>query len=144
MIRESLLASRVRLDLPASSHEEAVETVLSLLQGDPDVPDFAELKAAVKTRAASALPGSPILIAHGRTNAVRKFVLAAGRLAAEAADPSPLRLVFVAGIPSTMNSDYLRAVGAIARICSHPSQLAELLEVPTQADFISCLQAAEA
>jgi mannitol/fructose-specific phosphotransferase system IIA component (Ntr-type) len=68
--------------------------------------------------------------------------MSAGR--STAGFPSPaiegkIRLVFVVGIPTALNQDYLRVVGTIARLCGKPDRLAKLLAAPTPREFLHLL-----
>ncbi len=140
--------TKVDLSLKATTRSEAVENVLARLAGDPEVRNFDELKKAIEKSEAPVLceNGAGLLIAHGRTESVGRLVLAVGRCA----EPlhlqgveCPLRLVFVAGIPAAFNSEYLRVVGAIVRICKSPSDLENLLTSSTPPEFLKFLSAAE-
>jgi mannitol/fructose-specific phosphotransferase system IIA component (Ntr-type) len=142
-IAQALTPARVDLNMPARPAAEAVASLMGLFFGDPMVSDFEALKAAVAARPLSEFEGHGcgIAIAHGRTNAVRHLAMAAGRLAPRG--DMPLRLVFVACIPATMNSEYLRAVGAVARACKDPDHLGALLEATSGDAFINLLASAE-
>jgi len=133
------------LSLEATTQAEAVEQLLQLLRGDERVLDPDKLEEAVRERNAPAIEenGTAICIAHGRTDCLRGVVMAAGRLkegVPVAGAQSPLRLVFVAGIPSALSAEYLRLVGAIARICSSKELLNKLLTVRDPARFIQLLE----
>lgn len=148
MIRISnvLKVAQVDLALEATTKEEAVARVLAMFRGDARVAEFDSLKNAVEQRSAAAIEHGQcgICIAHGRTDTLKELVLSAGRLASPLAVPEigvPLRLVFVAGIPSAFRSDYLRVVGAIARICANPEQIQKLLGVREPSRFIELLDA---
>jgi mannitol/fructose-specific phosphotransferase system IIA component (Ntr-type) len=54
-----------------------------------------------------------------------------------------VRLVFVAGIPSALNSEYLRIVGTIARLCSKPELVQTLLSAASPSAFINVLCSGE-
>ena len=54
---------------------------------------------------------------------------------------APLRLLFIAGIPAAFSNDYLRMVGAIARICSDAERAQELLDAATPPAFLETLEA---
>lgn len=143
-IADILQPAHVNLSLSAGDKNAAVAEVLSKLNGDPRVKDFSLLEKAVTARNAAAISENHcgICIAHGRTESVSSIVLAAGRSAAgfscgEVADP--VRLIFVAGIPGAFNFEYLRIVGAIARICRDPHQLDRLLAAKTAGSFIELL-----
>jgi PTS system fructose-specific IIC component len=147
-IADILRPDHVNLSLSAGDKNSAVTEVLSKLNGDPRVKDFSVFEKAVTARNAAAISENHcgICIAHGRTESVTGLILAAGRSTAgfpcrEVADP--VHLVFVAGIPGAFNSEYLRIVGAIARICRDPHQLDRLLAAKTASHFIELLVAGE-
>lgn len=147
-IGDILQPEHVNLSLSAAGKLEAVEEVLSKLNGDPRVKDFEAFRKVVINRDAAAISenGWGICIAHGRTEMVSELIMAAGRSAAGISCrdvPDPVRLVFVAGIPSAFNSEYLRIVGAIARICRDKHQIDRLLAAKTAEQFISLLGAGE-
>ena len=54
-----------------------------------------------------------------------------------------VRLVFVAGIPSALNNEYLRVVGTIARLCSKKELVEKLLIASTPTGFIEILCSGE-
>ena len=148
-ISEILEPAHVNISLAASDKDSAVLSVLARLNGDEQVKDFELLQRKVMERNASCIAenGCGICIAHGRTEAVSSLIMAAGRLSEEGIACSetdgPLRLVFVAGIPAAFNSEYLRIVGAIARICRDRHQLERLLAAKTAAHFVELLVVGE-
>jgi len=148
-ISEILLPGQVNLALAARDQAGGVDEVLSKLNGDPRVQDWNALMRSVTERNAPALScnGCGVCIAHGRTNAVSSLVMAAGRSAKGLVSPEvrdKVRLVFVAGIPSAFDSEYLRIVGAIARLCRDKSLLDKLLTAQDPGDFIKLLSVGEA
>jgi len=148
-ISEILTPSHVNLALAASDQAEGVREVLSKLNGDPRVMDWDSLGLAIIGRNAPAISCGPcgICIAHGRTNAVQSLVMAAGRSADGLSSPNiqeRVRLVFVAGIPAAFHSEYLRVVGAIARLCHDKALLNKLLSVQDPEKFVALLSSAEA
>ena len=147
-IADILQPSQVNLALTAGNKGDAVQEVLAKLNGDARVGDFAALGGAVLSRntPASAENGCGICLAHGRTDSIASLVMAAGRSPEgfACADVSePVRLVFVAGIPAAFNAEYLRIVGAIARICRDKHQLDRLLAAKTAGQFVDLLAAGE-
>jgi mannitol/fructose-specific phosphotransferase system IIA component (Ntr-type) len=142
-ISTHLLAGSVDLGLRAADIPGCVRDVVGLLRGDSRVDDFNNLLAAVVSRNAPLLDegGCGILIAHGRTNAVNRLVLAAGRpVLTTAGLPC---LIFAAGIPAAFNSEYLRVVGVIARACRDEVARDGLLAAATPDNFISILSQTE-
>lgn len=147
-IGEVLLPAHVNLVLAAQEKNEAINEVLSKLNGDFHVKDFPTFQKQVFQRDASAISenGCGICIAHARTEAVGSLVMAAGRTAVGIPckeTPDPVRLFFVAGIPAAFNAEYLRIVGAIARICRDRHQLERLLAAKDSEHFVSLLSAGE-
>jgi PTS system fructose-specific IIC component len=147
-IGDILQPEHVNLSLTATDKAGAIDEVLAKLNGDTRVKDFAALRQVVVIRDAAAISENEcgICIAHGRTESVSGLVMAAGRSAAGFVCPEipdPVRLVFVAGIPRTFNSEYLRIVGAIARICRDRRQLERLLAAHDASYFVGLLGAGE-
>lgn len=147
-ISEILEHRHVRLQLEAKSEPDAVMEILASLDGDRRVKDFSAFSDAVNARNAAGIieNGCGICIAHGRTEAVSSLVMAAGRSAAgvpRREGDGEVKLFFVVGIPSAFSSEYLRIVGAIARICRDRRQLDRLLAAKTSRNFVELLAAGE-
>jgi len=148
-ISEILLPGQVNLALAANDQAGGVDEVLFKLNGDSRVLDWNALVQVITERNAPALTCSDcgVCIAHGRTNAVSSLVMAAGRSTKGLVSPEiseKVRLVFVAGIPSAFDSEYLRIVGAIARLCRDKALLNQLLTVQDPAEFVALLTSGEA
>lgn len=146
-IDEILRPADVNLALRADAKTAAVEEVLGALRGDERVLNWEEVRRVIVERDAPALEhdGRSICIAHGRTKAVTALTMAAGRAPAGVICPETelrVHLLFVVGIPAAMDSEYLRLVGAIARVCRDERLMAELLEAPDGEAFVQGLAAA--
>lgn len=146
-ISDILLPGHVDLQLLAKTSSDAIQEILARLAGDPRISDNAAFMQAVVERNAPAIlcHGHGIVIAHGRTNAVKSLIMAAGRSQSgvRSADGALVRLVFVAGIPRAMDSEYLRIVGSIARLCRNPELFEKLLTVADPLQFIEVLATQE-
>jgi mannitol/fructose-specific phosphotransferase system IIA component (Ntr-type) len=148
-ITQILRPEHVNLSLQAADQAAAVEELLFPLRGDIHILNWDAFRDSVFERNAPAVSGSNdcgIIIAHGRTNAVSSLVMAAGRSPNGFSSPDipeKVRLVFVAGIPSALNNEYLRIVGTIARFCSKPALLEQLLSAKSAHDFLEILQEEE-
>ena len=143
-ISDILKTEHVNLTLTALDSLSAVQEVLFPLRGDIRVTDWDALREAVIDRDAPAIAsnGCGIIIAHGRTNAVNALTMSAARLIEGIQTPhipEKVRLVFVAGIPTAFNNEYLRVVGTIARLCSKPTLLEKLLLADHPLDFLDIL-----
>ena len=143
-LSELLPVHQVDIALSATTKAAAVDQVLTKLKGNSSVKDFSALKAAIEIRNASVIfeDGLGLLIAHGRTEAVSRIVLAAGRCSPPLQLPEaegPVHLVFVAGIPAAFSTEYLRVVGAIVRCCKDPEGLPALLATDSASEFVQLL-----
>ena len=144
-LSEILLPEHINLGLDASDEATAVEELLFPLRGDIRINNWDAFRASVLDRAAPAVStddGCGIVIAHGRTNAVNSLVMSAGRSPNGFPSPQiagPVRLVFLVGIPTALNQDYLRVVGTIARLCGKPETLQKLLQAPNARAFLDLL-----
>ncbi|MEI6279349.1 MAG: PTS sugar transporter subunit IIA [Verrucomicrobiae bacterium] len=148
-ISDILLPAQIHLSLTADNQADGVDQVLSGLNGDSRVQDWGALARAVTERKAPALSCNDcgVCIAHGRTNAVSSLVMAAGRSTKGLVSPEvpeKVRLIFVAGIPSAFDSEYLRIVGAIVRLCRDKRLLRQLLGVQNPEEFVNLLSGGEA
>ncbi len=134
-----LLPSRVSLDLTVPDRSAAVRATAELLRGDPLVPSWDQLWAAIAKREAVDLGDSScgICLAHGRSETMKQLVLCAARLASAVPGTSewPVRLVFVFVLPVTMAEEYLRKVGALARACSMAEKVEQLQQAEDAENF---------
>lgn len=143
-ISDILLPAQINLALVGHDQAAGIDEVLFKLNGDTRVHDWTALAQAVTERNAPAIAcnGCGICIAHARTDAVHSLVMAAGRSTGGLVSPEVpelVRLVFVAGIPAAFSSEYLRVVGAIARLCRDRVLLDKLLHVPDPEEFVGLL-----
>lgn len=129
--------ARVRLDLSAQDRASAVRATAELLAGDPRVGSWEEFWSSIGTRQVVDLSdcSGGVMIAHGRSPSVSALALGAVRWVA----PDGPRLVFVFAIPAAMSGEYLRQVGALARVCREQDKLSALLRVATPAEFAALL-----
>ena len=129
--------SLVRLDLEAPDRETALRRTAELLAADPRVGNWEEFWLSIGGRQMVELADAAgsVILAHGRGQAVREVALAAARWAA----PAGPGLIFVFAIPAAMSEEYLRNVGALARICRQPEKTAALLAAATPAEFAGLL-----
>lgn len=133
--------AHVVLDLAAGSRDEAVRAVAELLQGDARIGSWDAFWNSIGPKQVVDLKGCGcgVCLAHGRDGTVRDLVLAAGRLPA-GTDATLPRFVFVFGIPAAMAEDYLRVVGALARVCGEEKKMGALKKAATPAEFAGALE----
>lgn len=140
-----LSPSHVHLRLDATTLAGGVETLLQSLRGDERLTDPEALAAAVRQREFPLIEkdGFRLCLAHGRTNTLRGLVMAAARPITPLLCPKTgehVDLLFVAGIPAAFNTEYLRLVGAIARICGEPENRQLLLQTDSNSAFVQALE----
>lgn len=138
----------VDLNLTHTAQEAAILHTIDLLRGDERVLDWQALLKGIQSRDPCMAGGQEfdICIPHARTNAVDSMVMAAGRSVAgiERGGGKPrAHYVFVIGVPVQMASDYLRIIGALARIFRDTNAEAELRAAGSVEDFLACLQRRE-
>jgi mannitol/fructose-specific phosphotransferase system IIA component (Ntr-type) len=145
-LSSALLPKDIHLDLRAANPDDALEEVLSTLRNDSRVGDWAALREALSQ-------GSPIdcgpsengmiILHHRRTPSISEMVLATGRfptgLPVQGCE-RPLRMLFVAAIPESLNNEYLRVLGAISRVCGDPESFGRLMGAPDRETFLSLLE----
>lgn len=129
--------ARVLLDVAAPTREAAVRAVAELLCNDPRIGSWEEFWMSIGERQVVDLEGcgGGVVLAHGRGGSVKQLALAAARWAS----PDGPRLVFVFAIPAAMAEEYLRKVGALARVCREPAKLDALREAATAGEFAARL-----
>jgi PTS system fructose-specific IIC component len=118
-IRETLLPDHVLLSLTAHSRDEAVQQLVESLRSDVRVTDWHEFFQALQRREAAGKMQLEygLAMSHVRTWAVTKMVMAFGRLKEPVQETDGVfRFVVLAGIPETMDAEYLRLVGTLMRI----------------------------
>lgn len=132
------------LDLDVSTEKDAIEGVMELLRGHPDVKDYAAFKEAVFERQKINPPllGSGIALPHARTAQVKEVVFAVGRCRnpvpfGDAA--TPVRLIFLYGIPPHRVAEHLATTAALARRLRDPQVVDGLLTAKDADEFAGYL-----
>ncbi|MFI5335335.1 MAG: PTS sugar transporter subunit IIA, partial [Opitutales bacterium] len=133
--------TRISLQLVGTDRTAALAEVARLLEGHPDIADYAGFYEALlaRDRQATTSLGNGIALPHARTAQVRKTVVAVGRCTRGIPDDSGprLRLFFVLGTPRSDPGDYLQLVSSLCRLVKDPAHLDLLLRAPTPEAFIA-------
>jgi len=143
-IGDILSPEHILLDLKADTHVRAVAKVAELLESDERVKDWERFYSGLIAGSACMANdhGSAICIAHVRTQAVNGMIMAVGRsvkgIALEG-ESARVHLVFVIGVPVALASDYLRIIGALARIFRTQDGEEALVSAATPEDFFERL-----
>jgi mannitol/fructose-specific phosphotransferase system IIA component (Ntr-type) len=134
----------IDLNLTHTSQDAAIHHMAELLRGDERVNDWPGLLRGIQSRDPCIAGGQEfdICIPHARTDAVNAMVMAAGRSAAgieRGEGKGRVHYVFVIGVPVPQVSDYLRIIGALARIFRHPETEQMLRSTGTVQGFLDLL-----
>ena len=134
----------ILLDLEAATEREAITAATELLRGHPDVLDHAAFVEAVFERQKINPPllGVGIALPHARTPKVKEIVFAVVRCRHKVpfgADATPVRLIFLYGIPPHRVAEHLATTAALARKLRDPVVVAGLLTAEDSATFFQCL-----
>ncbi len=146
ILSNSLLLTDIHTELRSTDHRDALEEILSPLRADERVRDWEKLRGALISNAPNGnFDESPqtMFLHHGRTESVGNLVLAMGRSRNGFGLPvqgPTIRLIFLAAIPEEMNNEYLRILGAIARVCSEPESMEQLLAAPDAPSILQVLE----
>lgn len=149
-IADILHPENIRLDIEQTSPEELVFNIASLLKNDENVKDWQAFYDGLKLQNSCIFEtqGVRLCIPHVRTNSVSMMVMAAGRNAIQAPAPDEyskpvMQYTFVIGVPIALASDYLRIIGALARIFKKKQTEARLHAASNPADFLDVLVKSE-
>jgi len=145
-IADILNPKQINLELEPSNQEELVYNVAMLLKHDEHVKDWKVFYDGLKAKDSCIYEeqGIKLCIPHVRTNSVSMMVMAVGRctIPPAASDEYSVPVVqytFVIGVPIALASDYLRIIGALARIFKKKSTEARLRAAATPAEFLAVL-----
>jgi mannitol/fructose-specific phosphotransferase system IIA component (Ntr-type) len=136
---DHLRASLFIKGLEAQSEREAIEKMLAALAGHPSVIDLEALSKAILARQQSDPPIFPggIAFPHARTDSVRELVL----VTATCPRPihfagTPIRLIFLIGVPKIAVADYLEITSLLARQVRDGHLLDRLVEAQDLPGFL--------
>ncbi len=148
-ISELLRSEFIALDLAADSKEDALEKMIQLARGHPNLGDFSIFHREVHARESSGTTsvGFGVAIPHARTEQVTDMLLVVGRLEKgimfTPTDELPVRLIFLIGTPKKMVTDYLRLVGTLARQLRSDTLRGRLLAATTTDGIIQAFVESE-
>lgn len=147
-IPDILNPRHILLDVHASTDDEAIQQVASLLRQDERVRDWLGFYNTLKDRAlcVETIGDFEICIPHTRTDCVTNMVMSVGRCPGGITFPDvpkPVRYIFCIGLPQEMASEYLRIIGSIARFFKDPQVIQRLNAASTPQEFINILSEKE-
>lgn len=147
-IGDILHEGSIDLRLKMLNREEAIYQVASLLREDERVNDWNTFYEGLKSKdpCVAVAADTQICIPHTRTNAVNSMVMSVGRSDGgiqEGEHAGELHFIFVIGVPVALAADYLRIIGALARIFKNRATERRLREAQKPDEFLRILAAAE-
>lgn len=133
------------LDLDAATEQEALTAVTEMLRDHPDVIDHAAFAEAVFERQKINPPllGAGIALPHARTPQVKEIVFAVARCARPVSfgdSATPVRLIFLYGIPPHRVAEHLATTAALARKLRDPAVVTGLLAAQDATAFFQHLR----
>ena len=145
-IEDILHPKNINLELAHTNPEELVYKVAMLLKNNSHVRDWQALYDGLQARDSCIFEGQGIrlCIPHVRTNSVDMMVMAVGRnpipnAASDEYSTPSVQYKFVIGVPIALASDYLRIIGALARIFKDPNAEAGLRAATKPEEFLAVL-----
>ena len=143
-LADILKPRHVDLALDEVDSAGAIDKLARRLEGDPGMSNWAAFQAELKH---SGKPiGDHAILVHVRTDHVSAMLMAAGRRRSAfggeselAADLETWRFVFLVAVPNTLASEYLRLVGALARILRNPVIVSAITDTVSPEEFVQIL-----
>lgn len=147
-ISRLLTPAQIKLELSQQKRSSAINEVAQLLQGNPNVLNFAGFyeELLARERIESTCLGNDVAFPHARTDHLKGMVLAVGRSTSGVwfeNSGQTVRLIFVIGTPKRMVTDYLSVVGGLARLLKDEATRNHLLSAASEEEFIAALTQAE-
>lgn len=149
-VTDYLKENQMDLNLIASSKEDAIKKLGGLLRGAEAVSDYDGFIKDVFERESLNTTGIGhyIAIPHARTNAVKDFVIAFGRVADglefAALDKKPVKLILLMGTPKEKGlNGYLRILSSLTRRLDKESFREQLLNASTPKEIIEIFKKVE-
>lgn len=137
-----LMERRIKINLRATTKEEAVVELLDLLKSEGVSADYDRIIASVREREEieNTCYGHGFAFPHARTDAVRELYILIGvskqGLKDKTADKQPLHVIFLLLTPSTIAKLYLQTLSGLASFARDPRTMEKVLGATSEADFI--------
>jgi fructose-specific phosphotransferase system IIA component len=145
-----LKAQTINLNLTQTEKNAALREVATLLKNSGAISDFETFFNEIleRERISNTALGHEVALPHARTDQVSDIVIAIGRCEKGvdfgSHDQLPVHFIILIGTPKKMVTDYLRIVGALARLMKQADFRANLMACKTPEEFIDTFRRAEA
>ncbi|MEO7933336.1 MAG: PTS sugar transporter subunit IIA [Chthoniobacterales bacterium] len=141
-LEEALTTRNIALDVDATDAAAAVEKAVGLLKNDPQMLDWTAFAEAVEEREKKngTSVGGGLMLPHGRGNFVSQLQMSFVRLRTPVeVQGNEVRYIIAVAVPASMAADYLRLVGALARVFRDEKSSAKLGEFTTSGELLDWL-----
>ncbi|NJD09754.1 MAG: PTS sugar transporter subunit IIA [Gemmatimonadetes bacterium] len=149
LLTDLLTLDRIKIPLQATSKDELLRELVSLLAGR-DGADREDILRAVREREAvlSTGIGYGVAIPHGKSAAVPDLRMAAGRTSGpvdfDALDGRPVSLFFLLVGPESAAGPHIKALSRISRVVRREDVREQLIAAADRTAFLRALEDAEA
>jgi len=143
-LEDALKIRNIALDVEASDPSAAIEKAVGLLQNDVQMLDWEAFSASVSEREkkSGTSVGGGLMLPHGRGDFVKELLMSFVRLRVPIlVEDAEVRFVVAVAVPLSMAADYLRLVGALARIFRDAKSQDYLTESTTAQELLEWLSA---
>jgi fructose-specific phosphotransferase system IIA component len=140
----------VRTNLPGTSKEEIIDSMISLIGNSKNVLDKEKVRQAIleREKIMSTGVGNGFAIPHGKTDAVKDIVAAFAvtehPVDYQALDEQPVRLVFLLIGRDSLVGPHIKLLSRISRLMNREEFRKELLMSKTPQDVIELFRRQEA
>jgi fructose PTS system EIIBC or EIIC component len=137
-------------NLPGSTKEEIINSMIDLISQSPKVIDKEKVRTAIydRERIMSTGVGNGFAIPHGKTDAVADVVAAFGVTANpidyQSLDEKPVRLVFLLVGKESMVGPHIKLLSRISRLMNKEDFRNRLLELKSSHDILEAFRLEEA
>jgi len=148
-ITDILTEQVIRTNLPGSSKDEIINTMIDLAASQDKVVDKEKLRAAIfeREKIMSTGVGSGFAIPHGKTDAVNDIVAAfavtAQPIDYQSLDEQPVRIVFLLVGRDNMVGPHIKLLSRISRLMNKEEFRAKLLEAKTPLEILEIFRKEE-
>ncbi len=144
-----LAPERIRVGLDVETREDAIDAVVNLLGGWPEVNDLEQLREDVfaRERVMSTGVGRGLALPHARTTAASNTLLAFAVTKKPvdfgALDGDPVRLILLLVGPEKERVMHVRLLGRISRMMNEADFRSRLLDAESEEEVIDVFRKAE-
>lgn len=141
-LSELIPAAQIRIGLPATTKQEAIEALVALLPL-PDPARRGEVVAAVQEREATLSTGigRGVAVPHGKTGAVPRLMAALGTvpggLPFDAVDGEPCRIFILLVSDPDSSGPHVRALAHVARVLNQEKAKRALAAAKTAEEVLA-------